>query len=187
MGRYRGLPSPILPRTLGRPWPNSSRWSQDWMGYAFHQQRDGPERQPTADFAAVFCYLMWDRPGQEALRPFQGIHRCHDPKRPPMRGLALRSAPSTGWNRWGCPFIPPRSLARTSLTGHGHAHLLRYPQPHRIRLRLWSSGTTRILLWGDPEMLAALSPARISMTATASRERASGYQDGVPAAGCQAL
>ncbi|MHC4534295.1 MAG: beta-N-acetylhexosaminidase family protein [Planctomycetota bacterium] len=34
---------------------------------------------------------------------------------------------------------------------HGYADLLRYPQRYKMHWRLWSSGTTRILLWGDPE------------------------------------
>ncbi|MHC4558324.1 MAG: hypothetical protein ACYS80_13585, partial [Planctomycetota bacterium] len=34
---------------------------------------------------------------------------------------------------------------------HGYADLLRYPQRYKMHWRLWSSGTSRILLWGDPE------------------------------------
>ncbi|MHC4241634.1 MAG: beta-N-acetylhexosaminidase family protein [Planctomycetota bacterium] len=34
---------------------------------------------------------------------------------------------------------------------HGYADLLRYPQRYKMHWRLWNSGTTRILLWGDPE------------------------------------
>lgn len=34
---------------------------------------------------------------------------------------------------------------------HGYADLLRYPQRYKMHWRLWSGGTTRVLLWGDPE------------------------------------
>jgi hypothetical protein len=34
---------------------------------------------------------------------------------------------------------------------HGYADLLRYPQRYRVDWQLWSGGTTRLLLWGDPD------------------------------------
>ena len=34
---------------------------------------------------------------------------------------------------------------------HGYADLLRYPQRYTMHWRLWTGGTTRVLLWGDPE------------------------------------
>jgi len=34
---------------------------------------------------------------------------------------------------------------------HGYADLLGYPQRYKMHWRLWSGGTTRVLLWGDPE------------------------------------
>ncbi|MBI4663921.1 MAG: hypothetical protein HY735_34405 [Verrucomicrobia bacterium] len=34
---------------------------------------------------------------------------------------------------------------------HGYADLLRHPQRYKMHWRLWSGGTTRVLLWGDPE------------------------------------
>jgi hypothetical protein len=34
---------------------------------------------------------------------------------------------------------------------HGYADLLTYPQHYRMHWRLWNGGTSRILLWGDPE------------------------------------
>jgi hypothetical protein len=33
---------------------------------------------------------------------------------------------------------------------HGYADMLRYPQEYPVHWTLWTSGTTRILLWGDP-------------------------------------
>jgi hypothetical protein len=34
---------------------------------------------------------------------------------------------------------------------HGYADLLRYPKRYEMHWRLWTGGTTRVLLWGDPE------------------------------------
>jgi len=34
---------------------------------------------------------------------------------------------------------------------HGYADLLRYPQRYDFQWQLWTGGTTRVLLWGDPE------------------------------------
>ncbi len=34
---------------------------------------------------------------------------------------------------------------------HGYADMIRYPQKYKLHWRLWNGGTTRILLWGDPE------------------------------------
>ncbi len=34
---------------------------------------------------------------------------------------------------------------------HGYADLLGYPQRYKMHWRLWTGGTTRVLLWGDPE------------------------------------
>ena len=34
---------------------------------------------------------------------------------------------------------------------HGYADLLSYPQRYKMHWRLWTGGTTRVLLWGDPE------------------------------------
>ena len=34
---------------------------------------------------------------------------------------------------------------------HGYEDLLRYPKLFPFHWRLWNGGTTRLLLWGDPE------------------------------------
>ena len=34
---------------------------------------------------------------------------------------------------------------------HGYADMLRYPKRYDMHWRLWNGGTTRVLLWGDPE------------------------------------
>jgi hypothetical protein len=34
---------------------------------------------------------------------------------------------------------------------HSYSDMLRYPQQYKIHWRLWNGGTSRLLLWGDPE------------------------------------
>ncbi len=34
---------------------------------------------------------------------------------------------------------------------HGYADLLRYPKEYDMHWRIWSGGTLRLLLWGNPE------------------------------------
>ncbi|MHB8862584.1 MAG: hypothetical protein ACYC6N_09280 [Pirellulaceae bacterium] len=42
---------------------------------------------------------------------------------------------------------PPNQFDRR----HSYADLLRYPQRYKMHWRLWNGGTSRVLLWGDPE------------------------------------
>lgn len=66
--------------------------------------------------------------------------------------LHLRVTTKYWMEQMGLPFHPthvnpPNQHDRR----HGYADLLRYPQHYRIHWRLWNGGTTRLLLWGDPE------------------------------------
>ncbi len=40
---------------------------------------------------------------------------------------------------------------------HGYADLLRYPKRYGFKWRVWSGGTTRLFLWGDPEWVKIFS------------------------------
>jgi len=52
----------------------------------------------------------------------------------------------------GLPFHPTHINRQNQRDRrHGYADLLRRPQRYPIHWRLWNGGTTRILLWGDPE------------------------------------
>ncbi|RLD91803.1 MAG: hypothetical protein DRJ29_13565 [Bacteroidetes bacterium] len=52
----------------------------------------------------------------------------------------------------GLPFHPTHiNRQNQSDRRHGYADLLRNPQRYAIHWRLWSGGTTRFLLWGDPD------------------------------------
>lgn len=68
------------------------------------------------------------------------------------QGLDLRVTTKYWMEQMGLPFHPthvnpPNQHDRR----HGYADLLRYPQRYKVHWRLWNGGTTRLLLWGDPD------------------------------------
>ena len=67
-------------------------------------------------------------------------------------GINLRIETKYWMEQMGLPFHPvhvnpPNQRDRR----HGYADFLRYPQRYQMTWRLWNGGTTRVLLWGDPE------------------------------------
>jgi hypothetical protein len=52
----------------------------------------------------------------------------------------------------GLPFHPTHINKQNQRdTRHGYSDLLEYPQTYRLHWQLWSGGTSRLLLWGDPD------------------------------------
>lgn len=51
----------------------------------------------------------------------------------------------------GLPYHPTMINPEKSPRRHSYSDLLRYPQRYKIHWRLWTGGTTRILLWGSPD------------------------------------
>ena len=67
-------------------------------------------------------------------------------------GLNFRMETKYWMEQMGLPFHPmhvnpPDQRNRR----HGYADFLRYPQRYQMTWRLWNGGTTRVLLWGDPD------------------------------------
>ncbi len=67
-------------------------------------------------------------------------------------GVPFRITTKYWMEQMGLPFHPthintPNQLDRR----HSYADMLRYPQRYRMHWRLWNGGTSRILLWGDPD------------------------------------
>jgi hypothetical protein len=73
----------------------------------------------------------------------------------------IQSAISTGINfrittkywmeQMGMPWHPTQINPEKSERRHSYAALLSYPQHYKMHWRMWNGGTTRVLLWGDPE------------------------------------
>ena len=75
-------------------------------------------------------------------------------------GVNLRLETKHWMEQMGLPFHPthvnpPNQRDRR----HGYADLLRYPQRYQISWRLWNGGTTRVLLWADPDYVRRYSAA----------------------------
>ena len=67
-------------------------------------------------------------------------------------GVNMRICTKYWMEQMGLPFHPTHIHPANQFDRrHGYADLLRYPQRYKMHWRLWTSGTTRILLWGDPE------------------------------------
>jgi len=68
------------------------------------------------------------------------------------QGLQIRVETKYWMEQMGMPFHPTHiNRQNQQERRHGYADLLRYPQRHKVHWRLWSGGTTRLLLWGDPD------------------------------------
>ena len=67
-------------------------------------------------------------------------------------GLNFRICTKYWAEQMSLPFHPTHIPAPNQFDRrHGYADLLRYPQRYKMHWRLWTSGTTRVLLWGDPQ------------------------------------
>ncbi|MFI5377807.1 MAG: hypothetical protein ACHRHE_00755 [Tepidisphaerales bacterium] len=67
-------------------------------------------------------------------------------------GVPFRITTKYWMEQMGLPFHPthinpPNQRDRR----HSYADMLRYPQRYQMHWRLWNGGTSRLLLWGDPE------------------------------------
>lgn len=68
------------------------------------------------------------------------------------QGLNFRVATKYWMEQMGLPFHPTHINRQNQRDRrHGYADLLRYPRRYPMHWRLWSGGTARCLLWGDPE------------------------------------
>ena len=67
-------------------------------------------------------------------------------------GIDFRITTKYWMEQMGLPFHPTHVNPQDQHNRrHGYADLLRYPQRYQMVWRLWNGGTSRVLLWGDPE------------------------------------
>jgi hypothetical protein len=67
-------------------------------------------------------------------------------------GVNMRICTKYWMEQMGLPFHPTHiHPGNQHDRRHGYADLLRYPQRYKMHWRLWNCGTTRVLLWGDPD------------------------------------
>jgi len=76
------------------------------------------------------------------------------------QGLDARIDTKFWMEQMGLPFHPTHvNPPDQKNRRHGYADLLRYPQRYRVHWRLWTGGTARLLLWGDPDYLKRFASA----------------------------
>jgi hypothetical protein len=67
-------------------------------------------------------------------------------------GVNFRISTKFWMEQMGLPFHPTHiNPGDQSNRRHGYADLLVYPQKYKMNWQLWNGGTSRILLWGDPD------------------------------------
>ena len=68
------------------------------------------------------------------------------------KGVRIRICTKYWMEQMGLPFHPTHVHPQNQMDRrHGYADLLRYPKRYDVAWRLWNGGTSRLLLWGDPE------------------------------------
>jgi len=67
-------------------------------------------------------------------------------------GLNFTVATKYWMEQMGLPFHPTHiNRENQHDRRHGYADMLRYPRDYKLHWRMWSGGTQRVLLWGDPD------------------------------------
>ncbi len=66
-------------------------------------------------------------------------------------GIKFRITTKYWMEQMGMPYHPTQINPEKSARRHSYADMLRYPQQYKMHWRLWNGGTSRVLLWGDPE------------------------------------
>jgi len=67
-------------------------------------------------------------------------------------GLDIRVNTKYWAEQVGLPFHPTHVQELNQFERrHGYSDMLKYPRDYELHWTLWTSGTTRVLLWGDPE------------------------------------
>ncbi len=67
-------------------------------------------------------------------------------------GVPIRICTKFWMEQMGLPFSPTHvHPGNQHDRRHGYADMLRYPKRYDMHWRVWSGGTTRVFLWGDPE------------------------------------
>ena len=89
---------------------------------------------------------------------------------PSNLGLKAKISTKYWMEQMGLPFHPTHINPQDQHNRrHGYADLLRYPQRYRVHWQLWNGGTTRLLLWGDPDYVRRFAAPPASTMATASK------------------
>ncbi len=129
----------------------------DALQFRVHEESGLKRSEMEGFWREVFTHLQREKPGMLIEARAKGtpdsiIATALD------LGVNLRIETKYWMEQMGLPFHPthvnpPNQRDRR----HGYADLLRFPQRYQMTWRLWNGGTTRVLLWGDPDYVRRYS------------------------------
>jgi hypothetical protein len=77
-----------------------------------------------------------------------------------QQGLDARVSTKFWMEQMGLPFHPTHVNPQDQRNRrHGYADLLHYPKRYQVHWQLWTGGTARLLLWGDPDYVRRFASA----------------------------
>lgn len=133
----------------------------DGLQFRVHEESGLTPAEMAGFWPAVFRQVQAARPGLLVEARAKGLtDRIIDEAL--ALGVNLRIETKYWMEQMGLPFHPthvnpPDQRNRR----HGYADLLRQPPRYPIAWRLWNGGTTRVLLWGDPDYVRRYSASTL--------------------------
>ncbi|MEI7729781.1 MAG: hypothetical protein WCO56_09420 [Verrucomicrobiota bacterium] len=129
----------------------------DGLQFRVHEESGLKRSEMDGFWRAVFEHVQKQKPGLLVEARAKGMpDRLVDNAL--SLGVKLRVETKYWMEQMGLPYHPTHVNPQNQRDRrHGYADLLRYPQRYQIDWRLWNGGTTRVLLWGDPDYVRRYS------------------------------
>ncbi len=168
LGRYQGQP---VPNTVaGVTTENLNAYTLaslkellarvpalDGLQFRIHEESGLKREEMDGFWREVFQHVQKERPGLLIEARGKGTPDSVIESALAL-GVNLRIETKYWMEQMGLPFHPTHINPQDQHNRrHGYADFLRYPQRYRMNWRLWNGGTTRVLLWGDPDYVRRYS------------------------------
>ena len=129
----------------------------DALQFRVHEESGLKRSEMEGFWREVFTHLQKEKPGMLIEARAKGTPDSII-ETALAQGVNLRIETKYWMEQMGLPFHPthvnpPNQRDRR----HGYADLLRFPQHYQMTWRLWNGGTTRVLLWADPDYVRRYS------------------------------
>ena len=129
----------------------------DALQFRIHEESGLKRSEMEGFWREVFAHLQKEKPGMLIEGRAKGTPDTVIDAALAL-GVNFRLETKYWMEQMGLPFHPthvnpPNQRDRR----HGYADLLRFPQRFQMTWRLWNAGTTRVLLWGDPDYVRRYS------------------------------
>jgi hypothetical protein len=131
--------------------------AMDGLQFRVHEESGLTREEMEGFWREVFTHMQKTRPGLFIELRGKGTPDAVIDTAVAL-GMNFRVETKYWMEQMGLPFHPthvnpPDQRNRR----HGYADFLRYPQRYHMTWRLWNGGTSRILLWGDPDYVRRYS------------------------------